>query len=150
MRKASIRGGGRARRADPRWFTGAVRMDALSGTIGARGQDLYHVRFARGARTKLHAHDGDQILVATGGRGVLETFRRYGRSRSRFRIRRTGRMALAGGDVVRIPAGALHAHGSAGASAFSHIAINIHAGRRASYGTAWYESDFAAEASGPI
>ena len=151
MQKTSINGRGDQRRVNPDWFTGRTWMKVLSGRIGARDQDMYHVHFESGSRTKLHMHDGNQILIATGGRGSLETFRRYGTARRNFRIKRTKRIPLSKGDVVHIPAGVLHTHGSTDKGrTFSHIAINIIARKGSPYRTVWYESDFKSGATDVI
>lgn len=117
---------------DPAWFTGKTSLKVLP---GPGGSDMYHVRFSRGARTKMHSHGGEQLLIATSGGGVLETYRRSG-----SRTRRASRISLGEGDIARIPAGVLHAHGSAGRSAFSHIAINVRRGGRA-FRTDWLDVD---------
>lgn len=126
-------------------------MKDLSGRIGSPDQDIYHVHFEDGSRTALHAHNGNQVLIATRGRGSLEVFERAGRGRGSFAIRRMSRTALAEGDIVHIPAGTLHAHGSVQRRGeFSHIAINIPPRRGAAYRTTWYESDLAREVTGVI
>lgn len=150
MNKTNIRGRGDQRSVNPDWFTGRTWMKVLSKRIGSDRQDMYHVHFERGSRTKLHSHDGDQVLVCTGGRGSLELFRRYGRGRSQFRTKRTQRISLHDGDVVHIPAGTLHTHGSTGPARFSHIAINVLRGRGKEYKTAWYETDAGGHVTGTI
>ena len=146
MRKANINGKSNLRKVDPNWFTGRTWMRSVSDVIGSEGHDMYHVHFESGSRTKLHAHNGDQILMATKGAGSLEVFEKLDGSRRRFAIRRTRTVKLSAGDVVYIPAGMLHTHGSVDKKrTFSHVAINVLPGRRggnASYKTIWYESDF--------
>ncbi|RNJ75281.1 MAG: cupin domain-containing protein [Nitrosopumilus sp. H8] len=150
MEKTSIYGKGQQRRVNPDWFTGRTWMKVLSEKIGSKKQDMYHVHFERRSRTKLHKHDGDQILIGTRGRGSLEIFKRSGSSRTRFGIKRAQRIAINDGDVVHIPAGTLHTHGATGPGTFSHIAINVLAGRGRQYKTAWYESDCKSAVTGTI
>ncbi|RNJ79367.1 MAG: cupin domain-containing protein [Nitrosopumilus sp. B06] len=149
MEKTSIYGKSQQRSVNPDWFTGKTWMKVLSKKIKSKRQDMYHVHFERRSRTKLHKHDGDQILIGTRGRGSLEIFKRYGSARANFAIKKTQRITINDGDVVYIPAGTLHSHGSTGPETFSHIAINI-LGRSKQYKTTWYESDFKSTTTGII
>lgn len=143
MNKSNIHGTNDKRKVDPNWFTGKTWMKVLSEKIKSKDQDIYHVHFERGSRTKLHAHDGNQVLIATRGKGSLEIFKRYGTSKTNFKIKKTETLRLSEGDIVHIPARTLHTHGSADKkSVFSHIAINIFAKKNTPYKTIWYESDF--------
>ena len=76
MKKSNIFGKGDQRKVNPQWFTDKTWMKVLSDKIGAKDQDIYHVHFERGSRTKLHAHNGNQVLVATKGKGSLEIFKK--------------------------------------------------------------------------
>jgi quercetin dioxygenase-like cupin family protein len=67
------------------------------------------INFGKGVRNKFHAHDHEQILIVTAGKGVVAT--------------ETEEKAVTVGDIVLIPAGEKHWHGSAGDSAFSHIFV---------------------------
>lgn len=170
MKKASIHGARNRRNVRPEWFTGKTWMRSVSGIIASAGHDIHHVHFESGSRTKMHKHNGNQILIATEGRGSLETFDVLdddnndngdggsgrgagvpGRSgakagkaaRAGFGIKRSKRILLSEGDIVHIPAGMLHTHGSVDKnSAFSHIAINVLPRKNSPYATVWYESDF--------
>ena len=65
------------------------------------------------------------MLIATKGKGSLEIFRRYGSSKTNFKIKRAEKLVLNEGDIVHIPAKTLHTHGSIDKKkTFSHIAIN--------------------------
>lgn len=151
MSKSNIHGRGNLRKVNPDWFTGKTWMKVVSDTIGSDGHDIYHVHFEGGSVTKLHAHNGAQLLMATAGRGMLETFTKMGASKSRFGIARTGRTILREGDVAHVPAGVLHVHGSADANqTFSHVAINALPRKNAAYKTDWYESDFKSQVYGTI
>jgi quercetin dioxygenase-like cupin family protein len=68
------------------------------------------VNFPIGVRNKSHAHEGEQILIVTRGRGIVAT---EGEKRS-----------VCEGDVVLIPAGEKHWHGAAEDSEFSHIYVS--------------------------
>jgi quercetin dioxygenase-like cupin family protein len=67
------------------------------------------VTFHVGARNKLHHHEVDQLLVITGGEGIVAT------EHEEF--------AVAQGDVVHIPARQRHWHGAKPGATFSHISI---------------------------
>jgi len=67
------------------------------------------VNFSAGATTGWHAHDSDQILVVTAGRGVVAS--------------ETEEREIAVGDVVHIKAGERHWHGAKADSTLSHITI---------------------------
>ena len=149
--KSNITGSGDRRAVNPGWFTGKTWMKVLSEKIGSKDQDIYHVHFEGGSRTKLHKHDGNQVLVCTKGRGSLVTYEKTGGGRDRFGIRKTQTVRLAPGDIVHIPAGTLHTHGSTGNGAeFAHIAINVLQRKGAAYKTVWYESDYRTEVSGTV
>ena len=67
------------------------------------------INFGKGVRNKFHAHDCEQILIVTAGKGVIATEMEEKR--------------LTVGDIVLIPAGEKHWHGSGGDSDFSHIFV---------------------------
>jgi len=94
MKKSNIYASGDQRKVDPNWFTGRVHMKDVSSKIKSKEQGIYHVYFQKGAKTKLHAHNGNQVLIATKGVGSLEIFRRYGTSKTKFKIKRTNKIGL--------------------------------------------------------
>ena len=142
MKKTNIFGTGDKRKVDPRWFTNKTWMKVLSEKIKSKEQDIYNVHFENGSRTKLHAHNGNQVLIAISGKGSLEIFRRYGSSKTNFKIKKMEKIILNEGDIVHIPAQTFHTHGSIDKKkTFSHIAINILPKKNSTYKTKWYESD---------
>jgi hypothetical protein len=87
---------------------------------------MYHVTFHNGARTTLHYHESDQILVATSGKGVVGLIK--GTKVNDFEIDEKDIIFFEEeGDTVCIPANRLHFHGaisgSSGKGDFSHLAI---------------------------
>lgn len=110
--KANIYSAGNRRKINPNWFTGPVHMKDISSTIKSENHDIYHVYFKNGAKTKLHQHNGNQILIVTAGKGRLEFFAKYGNKKSHFTIRKTKTINLTQGDIVYIPKNTLHTHGS--------------------------------------
>ncbi len=151
MDKINIYTGGSQRKINPDWFTAKTRMKEIGGALKIAEHGMYHVYFEKGSRTKLHLHNGGQILMVTEGRGSLELFKRQGGRRDSFGIKRTQRISLKIGDTVYIPAGQLHTHGSTSTrKTFAHIATNIPPRKNAEYKTTWYESDFKGRAAGII
>jgi len=53
------------------YFTGQVTLREIFSEQVHNEQEMYHVTFHNGARTTLHYHESDQILVATSGKGVV-------------------------------------------------------------------------------
>lgn len=143
VKKSNIGGRNNLREINPAWFTGKTWIKSMSDTIGTAGQDIYHVHFEVGSRTKLHSHDGDQILIVTCGKGSLVLFEADDMSqKDDFQIKKTKTIGLAKGDMVNIPKGVLHTHGSTDPTeTFSHVAVNILPRKNAKYKTTWYESD---------
>jgi len=68
------------------------------------------VNFGQGVRNKFHAHDSEQVLIVTSGKGYIAT--------------ETEKKEITPGDVVLIPAGEKHWHGAADDSGFSHIFVS--------------------------
>ncbi len=148
VKKVNLFSNSKIRKINPNWFTAKVRMTDVSGVINSKEQYIYHVYFENGAKTKLHMHNGNQILIVTKGSGTLETFSKIGTGKDHFGIKKTQKVSLSLGDVVYVKRGTLHTHGSAGKrGVFSHIAINILPAKNKEYVTTWYESDFKTLAS---
>jgi quercetin dioxygenase-like cupin family protein len=143
MQKSNINGSTDKREINPDWFTNKTWMKVLSDKIKSKDQDIYHVHFEKGSKTKLHLHNGNQVLIGIKGKGSLEIFKKYGSTKEEFKIKRTEKINLNEGDIVHIPAKTLHTHGSIDKKKeFSHIAINILPKKNSIYKTTWYESDF--------
>ncbi|MEJ2282749.1 MAG: cupin domain-containing protein [Desulfobacterales bacterium] len=68
------------------------------------------VNFGKGVRNKFHAHDSEQVLIVTSGRGYIVT--------------ETEKVEITPGDVVLIPADEKHWHGATEDSEFSHIYVS--------------------------
>ena len=67
------------------------------------------VNFGRGTRLKFHAHDSEQILIVTSGKGIVATEKEE--------------RVVVPGDISFIPKGEKHWHGATKDSEFSHIFI---------------------------
>ena len=108
------------------YFTGRVTIRGIFSEQASNEQEIYHVTFYNGARTTLHYHESDQILIATGGKGVVGLIK--GSKVSDFEIDEKDIIFFEeDGDSVYIPANRLHFHGaidgSSGNGDFSHLAI---------------------------
>ena len=88
IKKSNINGSTDRREVNPEWFTGKTWMKVLSDKIKSKDQDIYHVHFEKGSKTKLHFHNGNQVLMAVKGKGSLEIFKKYGTSKSEFKIKK--------------------------------------------------------------
>ena len=143
LKKISIHAKTKEMKVNPDYFTGKAILQELSSIVKSQEQKIYHVTFQNGARTKLHAHTGGQILIATKGKGSLEMYLKSGNGKSKFSIKKTDKINLLQGDIVYIPAKKLHTHGSSDKKqVFSHIAINANPSINTEAKTIWYESDF--------
>ena len=67
------------------------------------------VKFAAGARNKLHTHSTEQILVVTEGRGIIAT--------------KDQEHIVTPGMIAFIPPGEEHWHGASKDSSFAHLSI---------------------------
>lgn len=70
---------------------------------------ILEVAFTNGARTKLHRHTSEQLLLIQAGHGVVGT--------------RSEKHEVASGDVVVIPAGEPHFHGAADGQDMTHYSV---------------------------
>jgi quercetin dioxygenase-like cupin family protein len=67
------------------------------------------VTFGKGVRNKFHAHDGEQILIVTAGKGIVAT--------------EEEETVVTIGDVILFSAGEKHWHGATEDSEFSHLYV---------------------------
>jgi quercetin dioxygenase-like cupin family protein len=142
LKKISLHTNPKAK-ANPDYFTGPVLMKELTSLVKSKEQKIFHVSFKNGARTKVHNHNGGQILIVTKGKGSLQWYSKSGKNRSKFKIKKTEKVNLLEGDIVYIPAKKLHTHGSIDKKhVFSHVAINSNPSTNKPAKTIWYESDF--------
>ncbi len=93
----------------PIFMGGQVTMQTLLTPETSRSFKSAVVNFTPGARTKFHAHTGDQILVVTKGKGIVATDKEE--------------INVGVGDIVFFPAEEKHWHGATKDTSFSHIHI---------------------------
>lgn len=67
------------------------------------------VNFGKGVRNKFHAHDSEQLLIVTAGRGIVATEKEQ--------------RVMTPGDVILFSKGEKHWHGATEDSEFSHIYV---------------------------
>ena len=91
-----------------RLFTGPVTRQVL--VPESKEFNLNIVSFAKGVRNKFHAHDGEQILIITAGKGIVAT--------------ETEERVVTPGDIVLFSAGEKHWHGATKESEFSHMYVS--------------------------
>lgn len=72
--------------------------------------NLNVVNFGKRVRNKFHAHDSEQILIVTSGKGIIATEKEE--------------KMITEGDVAIIPAGEKHWHGATKDSEFAHIYVS--------------------------
>ena len=68
------------------------------------------VTFGKGMRNKFHAHDGEQILIVTAGKGIVAT--------------EEEERVVTIGDVILFSAGEKHWHGATEDSEFAHMYVS--------------------------
>lgn len=91
-------------------FTGEAWLETLVTKADSMDCTVGNVTFAPGVRNSWHAHPGGQILLCISGEG-------------RYQERGKPVQVLRPGDVVKIAPNAVHWHGAAPDSEFTHIAI---------------------------
>lgn len=93
-------------------FTGSAFVNFLvPDRDGIYNCQVYDVVFEPGCRNDWHQHPGGQILLCTDGNGYCQ-------------IKGQPALRLGKGDVVQIPPDAVHWHGAALDSVFSHVGIS--------------------------
>lgn len=100
----------RGRISTMNYFTGDVYTNPLVKADDATPCQASNVTFKAGSRTRWHTHTGTQILLCTAGHGW-------------YQEKGMPAQELKAGDAVNIRPGAVHWHGAAADSEFSHISV---------------------------
>jgi quercetin dioxygenase-like cupin family protein len=90
-------------------FTGAVHRREMIDAATSPAVSVGLVTFDDGGRTKRHTHSADQILYITDGAGIVATDDQEN--------------AVSAGDIVHVPAGEIHWHGSQPGGHMAHLSI---------------------------
>ncbi len=125
-----------------RYFVGDAWLNDISDKLKIKGEKVYLANFNNGARTKVHYHQGGQILVVTKGRGMLVIYKKTSIKKETVKIQKLSQMNLEEGDVAFIPKNVLHWHGALKGKNLVHIAFNIFTEKAKEAQTIWYDSDF--------
>ncbi len=106
------------------YFEGKVEIKKMITDALTREVETFLVTFIDGARTKLHYHETDQVLIATKGRGIvaLQTGVRM-ENDTTATVKMDEVHYLEEGDFVCIPAWKWHWHGAVKGSTFAHYQI---------------------------
>ena len=106
------------------YFEGKVEIKKMITDALTKDFETFLVTFIDGARTKLHYHETDQVLVATAGKGmvVLQTGVKMD-SDTTATVKMDEVHYLEEGDFVCVPAGRWHWHGAVMGSDFAHYQI---------------------------
>lgn len=106
------------------YFDGNVEIKKMITDTLTKEVETFLVTFIDGARTKLHYHETDQVLIATEGRGmvVLQTGVKM-ESDTTATVKMEEVHYLNEGDFVCVPAYKWHWHGAAKRSNFAHYQI---------------------------
>lgn len=113
------------------YYIGKVTVNKVSDRFQSKDQKkelkAYFVTFHNGAKTRLHYHDSDQILIATEGEGNVTILKKVeeGKDGGMYEMVIEDSINFKDGESVLIPAGKLHWHGGIKGTRgkFSHIAI---------------------------
>ncbi|MDE1818358.1 MAG: cupin domain-containing protein, partial [Thaumarchaeota archaeon] len=108
-----------------KYFVGDAWLNDISLKLKIQGEKAYLANFNNGARTKVHYHQGGQILVVTKGKGMLVIYKKTDINKNKVSIRKLSQTSLGPGDVAFIPKNTLHWHGALKGKNFAHIALNI-------------------------
>ncbi len=130
-----------------KYFVGNAWLRDISLNLKIKGQKVYLANFNNGARTKVHYHQGGQILVVTSGKGMLVLYKKTDIKKNSTTLKKSSQMTLREGDIAFIPKDTLHWHGALKGDNFVHIAFNIFTTNGKESKTIWYDSDFASYAT---
>lgn len=108
-------------------FTGDFIIKNVLDNNDSNEQEMYHVTFRNGCRTRPHIHASDQVLIATEGKGIVVFAKRImidpeNITKTDIEIEKT--VMIEKGDVICVPAFILHWHGCRNKNEyFTHIAF---------------------------
>jgi quercetin dioxygenase-like cupin family protein len=91
-----------------RYFVGDAWLSDISVKLNIKGEKAYLANFNNGARTKVHYHQGGQILVITKGTGMLVIYKKANIKNDTIKIAKLSQSSLTTGDIVFIPKNTLH------------------------------------------
>ena len=106
-----------------KYFDGKVEIRKMVTDALTKDFETFLITFIDGARTKLHYHETDQVLIATEGNGIvaLESGVKMDGDTATMKLDEVHHMQE--GDYVCIPAYKWHWHGAAKGSRVAHFQI---------------------------
>lgn len=117
-----------------KYFDGSVEIRKMITDALTKDFETFLVTFLGGARTKLHYHEVDQVLIATEGSGAVALQSDVVMDGNDQAIVKLGEVHyMSEGDFVCVPAYKWHWHGAVEGKKFAHLQIK-RAGK-----TVWFE-----------
>ncbi len=117
-----------------KYFDGTVEIRKMVTDSLTKDFETFLVTFHDGARTKLHYHETDQVLIATEGNGLVTLQTDVKLEQENRAVVKLGEAhQMSEGDFVCIPAYKWHWHGAEKGKKFSHLQI------KKSGKTVWFE-----------
>ena len=106
-----------------KYFVGDVSIKKIITKSDSDEVELFEVQFYNGARTRLHYHEVDQILIGNKGQGKIALYDgiKLSDTESGTILFKTQRMLT--GDVILIPAYTWHWHGAIEKGNFGHYQL---------------------------
>lgn len=105
------------------YFRGEVVIREILNEDLSLEQEMYHVLFKNGAKTSIHYHESEQVLICTKGIGIVGLLRNN-TNLLEFETKDIESLILLNeDDVACIPKLRLHFHGCLNKDDFSHTAI---------------------------
>ena len=91
---------------------GQIYLKRVSKILSTGETKSYFLEFKNGARSKIHLHDSDQIIIGLKGNGKLVTFSKIKHTEKETTVQVEKTMNLNEGEAIMIPSGTLHWHGA--------------------------------------
>ena len=106
------------------YFEGKVEIKKIITDAQTKEVETFLVTFADGARTKLHYHETDQVLLATEGRGIVAIQTSVKMDDDTTATLKMDEVHyLEEGDFICVAAGKWHWHGAEKGRSFAHYQI---------------------------
>ena len=106
------------------YFVGSVEVKKMVTEAVSKEAETFLVTFSNGARTKLHYHETDQILIATKGKGVVVLQTKVVMEGDNVaKVSMDEVHAMSEGDYVCVPAYVWHWHGAIKGEDFAHLQV---------------------------
>ena len=103
---------------------GKIKLKRISEKLSTAELKMYYIDFEKGAKSKLHFHDSDQIIVAIKGKGHLVTYSKIDPvTPTKANLTIGTSVELEEGDAVLIPSGTLHWHGALESQQSSQLSV---------------------------